>query len=119
MLKALLFNLAGFAITLITSVAYAAEVISFQPLVSDHTRMLEASCVACHSANGSCINVEPSVAGIDSGYSVTQMLAFKNSGCSPIVTQQRAKVVNINEINLSALYFHQQKLAVYKANLQS
>lgn len=109
MLKSFLLFLAGLEIAFITSVATAAEVISFQPPISNHTRILAASCAACHGTNGNSTGIIPSLAGIDGAYFVTQMLAFKNGERSATVMQQHAKGLNIDEINLLALYFSQQK----------
>lgn len=109
MLRSFLLYLAGFAIAFITSVAHAAEVISFQPPISDHTRTLAASCAACHGTNGNSIGITSSLAGIDGGYFVTQMLAFKNGERNATVMQHHAKGLNIDEINLLGLYFSQQK----------
>lgn len=121
MLKNLLLCLVCTASTLpITSAANAAEVISYQPPVSDHIRTLAASCAACHGTNGNSVGVISSLAGKDGAYFVTQMLAFKNGERKATVMQHHAKGLDIDEINLLALYFSQQKhVAAISAKPQS
>ena len=111
MLKSFLYFLAGFALTFITSAAHAAEVISSQPPISNHTRTLAASCAACHGTNGNSVSssTTPSLAGINSIYFVTQMSAFKSGERSALVMQHNAKGITVDEVNLLGLYFSQQK----------
>ena len=100
--------------TLITSVAQAAEVISIKPAPNLHIRTLAASCAACHGTNGNPINVKnftglPILAGLDTQYFITQMLAFKSGERPATVMHHHAKGLTIDEINLLAIYFSQQK----------
>ena len=123
MLRSLLPYLACSAIALlITSAAYAAEVISSPAAVSAHIRTLAASCAACHGTNGNSllsasIESTPSnnsealhhLAGINPSYFVTQMTAFKSCERKATVMHHHAKGLNSDEINLLAIYFSQQK----------
>lgn len=97
-----------------TSFVQAAEVVSYQPPITEHIRVLAASCAACHGTNGNAVRTEgglslPILAGMDAGYFVTQMLAFKSGERKATVMHHHAKGLNIDEINLLANYFSQQK----------
>jgi cytochrome subunit of sulfide dehydrogenase len=83
----------------------AAEVL----LSPDHIRTLAASCAACHGSNGNSASVTPTLAGLEAGYFVTQMLAFKNGSSPATVMHHHAKGLNADEINELAAYFVQQK----------
>jgi cytochrome c553 len=83
----------------------AAEVLA--PL--DHTRTLAASCAACHGSNGNSASVTPTLAGLETGYFITQMLGFKNGNGPATVMHHHAKGLNADEINQLAAYFAQQK----------
>lgn len=120
MLRSLLPYLACSAIALlITSAASAAEVITLKPQLSAHIRILAASCAACHGTNGNSVlanniasnspDLLHNLAGIDPNYFTTQMLAFKNGTRKATVMHHHAKGLNIDEINLLAVYFSQQK----------
>ncbi len=100
-----------FGTLLITSLAQAAEVISSIESHSNtpHIRTLAASCAACHGTNGNSINNSSSLAGINGEYFVKQMLAFKDGSRPTTVMHRHAKGINIDEINLLADYFSQQK----------
>ena len=49
------------------------------------------------------------LAGLDGGYFTTQMLAFKDGSRPATVMHHHAKGLNVDEINLLANYFSQQK----------
>jgi cytochrome c553 len=91
----------------------AAEVIASPDNLSNtpHIRTLAASCAACHGSNGNSVGITPTLAGLDGGYFTTQMLAFKNGERASTVMHRHAKGLNIDEINLLANYFAQQKRA--------
>ena len=112
-----------FVSILLTSVANAAEVISYQNTLGNtpHIRTLAASCAACHGTNGNASENSPrntvdnfNLAGIDGKYFVAQMLAFKNGSRPATVMHHHAKGLNEDEINLLAIYFANQKLAKSK-----
>lgn len=114
MLKSRLFVLASpvlLSTALLTpSVAQAAEAISIPTPVTSHIRTLAASCAACHGTNGHSASTNISgLAGINSAYFNTQMLAFKSGERSATVMQHHAKGLNVDEINQLASYFSQQK----------
>lgn len=90
---------------------HAAEVLPSLDTLSNspHIRTLAASCAACHGSNGNSAGITPTLAGLDDGYFITQMLAFKNSTRPATVMNRHAKGLNIDEINLLANYFSTQK----------
>ena len=96
----------SFAIT-----AKAAEVLSSIDTLSStpHIRTLAASCAACHGTNGNAVVGSAVLAGMDAHYFITQMLAFKDGGRPATVMHHHAKGLNVDEINLLASYFSQQK----------
>lgn len=76
---------------------------------SPHIRTLAASCAACHGSNGNSAGITPNLAGLDDGYFITQMLAFKDGSRPATVMHHHAKGLNIEEINLLANFFAAQK----------
>lgn len=76
---------------------------------SAHIRTLAASCAACHGSNGNSAGITPTLAGLDGGYFTAQMLAFKDGSRPATVMHHHAKGLNVDEINLLAAYFSQQK----------
>ena len=105
-----------FFTSVITSVSFvitakAAEVLSSTDTLSNtpHIRTLAASCAACHGSNGNSASSTPSLAGLDGTYFTTQMLAFKDGSRPATVMHHHAKGLNVDEINLLANYFSQQK----------
>jgi cytochrome c553 len=96
---------------LMASVAQAAEVLLSTESLSNtsHIRTLAASCAACHGTQGNSTGITPALAGLDGGYFTTQMLAFKDGSRPATVMHHHAKGLNIDEINLLAHYFAQQK----------
>jgi cytochrome c553 len=89
----------------------AAEVLLSTVTLSNtpHIRTLAVSCAACHGTQGNSTGITPTLAGLDGGYFTTQMLAFKDGSRPATVMHHHAKGLNIDEINLLALYFAQQK----------
>ena len=96
----------SFAIT-----AKAAEVLSSIDTLSNtpHIRTLAASCAACHGTNGNAVAGNAVLAGMDTNFFITQMLAFKDGRRPATVMHHHAKGLNVDEINLLASYFSQQK----------
>lgn len=93
-----------------TSVAYAAEVVVSPDSLSSqsHIRIIAASCAACHGTHGNSVGTTPSLAGLDGSYFVQKMLAYKQGEGSPTVMHHHAQGLNVDEINLLALYFARQ-----------
>ena len=100
-----------FSILISTSVVQAAEVLSSVDTHSStpHIRTLAASCAACHGSNGNALHGNAVLAGMDSTYFTTQMLAFKEGSRPATVMHRHAKGLNVGEINLLADYFAKQK----------
>jgi sulfide dehydrogenase cytochrome subunit len=94
-----------------TNMVCAAEVLSSVDSLSNspHIRTLASSCAACHGSNGNSAGITPTLAGLDDGYFITQMLAFKDGSRPATVMHHHAKGLNIDEINLLANYFATQK----------
>jgi cytochrome subunit of sulfide dehydrogenase len=104
------------AILLIASVSLpvtsnAAEVIVSTDTLSNtsHIRTLAASCAACHGTQGNSAGSTPVLAGLDSAYFIQQMTEFRSGARSSTVMHRHAKGINVDEINLLANYFSQQK----------
>lgn len=98
------------ALTIITSIVHAAEVISSTETLSNtpHIRTLAASCAACHGTNGNAISGNAILAGMDGAYFTAQMLAFKEGSRPATVMHRNAKGLTTDEINLLADYFSKQ-----------
>lgn len=96
----------------ITSVSLnAAEVFGSLEALSQspHIRTIASSCAACHGTQGNSTGITPSLAALDDGYFITQMLAFKDGSRPATVMHHHAKGLNVDEINLLAHYFASQK----------
>jgi len=93
-----------------SNIVYAVEVLSSVDSLSNspHIRTLAASCAACHGTNGNSASVTPTLAGLDDGFFIAEMLAFKDGTRSATVMHRHAKGLNIDEINLLANYFARQ-----------
>jgi sulfide dehydrogenase cytochrome subunit len=89
----------------------SAEVLASLDTLSNspHMRTLAASCAACHGSNGNAVAGSAVLAGIDGAYFVAQMLAFKDGSRPATVMHRHAKGINVDEINLLAVHFSQQK----------
>jgi cytochrome subunit of sulfide dehydrogenase len=100
------------AALLITSVSAtsvsAAESTQAQLITQAHIRTLAASCAACHGSQGNALHGNAVLAGMDSDYFVSQMLAFKNGSRPATVMHRHAKGLNTDEIPLLADYFAKQ-----------
>ena len=89
----------------------AAEVIVSTDTLSNtsHIRTLAASCAACHGTQGNSAGSTPVLASLDSAYFIQQMTEFRSGARSSTVMHRHAKGINVDEINLLANYFSQQK----------
>lgn len=104
MIKVLFFCMSA----LIPMVSIAADVLPPNDAQTSHIRVLAASCAACHGTQGNSVGITPTLAGLDKGYFVTQMLAFKRGERSPTVMHHHAKGLTEEEIHLLAAYFAEQ-----------
>ncbi len=92
------------------SLVHATEASSFeQPFQPTHIPTLAATCAACHGTQGNSIHATPILAGLDSGYFITQMFAFKKGERSATIMHQHAKGLTEEEIIALAHYFSLQK----------
>ncbi|MDX1914667.1 MAG: c-type cytochrome [Methylophilus sp.] len=92
------------------SLVHATEAFSTeQPSHPTHISSLAATCAACHGTQGNSIHATPILAGLDSGYFMTQMFAFKKGERSATVMHQHAKGLTEEEISALAHYFSIQK----------
>lgn len=73
-----------------------------------HIRVLASSCAACHGTHGNSVGITPTLAGLNVGYFVTQMLAFKLGERSSTVMHHHAKGLTEEEIQSLANYFASQ-----------
>lgn len=89
----------------------AAEIFGSSEALSQspHIRTIASSCAACHGTSGNSTGITPSLAALDDGYFITQMLAFKDGSRPATVMHHHAKGLNVDEINLLAHYFASQK----------
>lgn len=92
----------------IPMVSSAADVSPPSITQTSHIRVLAASCAACHGTQGNSVGITPTLAGLDRGYFVTQMLAFKRGERSPTVMHHHAKGLTEEEIHSLAVYFSEQ-----------
>jgi cytochrome subunit of sulfide dehydrogenase len=95
----------------LSNIGNAAEVLVSIDTLSNtpHIRTLAASCAACHGSNGNALHGNAVLAGMDGGKFTTAMLAFKDGSRPATVMHRHAKGLNVDEINLLAAYFSQQK----------
>jgi cytochrome c553 len=103
---------AFFIATCVLSPAWAMSaeaVVSANADQQVHIRVLAASCAACHGTQGNSVGITPSLAGLDTGYFVMQMLAFKQGERASTVMHRHAKGLTVDEINALAVYFAAQK----------
>lgn len=93
----------------ITGNAAEAFVYSANHTRTNHIQTLAASCAACHGTNGNAVAGNAVLAGINPTYFTKQMLAFKDGSLPATVMHHHARGLNVDEINLLAIYFSQQK----------
>jgi cytochrome subunit of sulfide dehydrogenase len=94
--------------SLLASVQVVADEAKPNPISHTHIKVLAASCAACHGTNGNSVGITPTLAGLDQGYFLSQMLAFKQGERNPTVMQHHAKGLSVEEIHLLAAYFASQ-----------
>jgi cytochrome c553 len=73
-----------------------------------HTKVLAASCAACHGTNGNSVGGTPVLAGLDAGYFTNQMLAFKQGTRASTVMHHHASGLTMDEIEHLADYYARQ-----------
>jgi cytochrome subunit of sulfide dehydrogenase len=95
----------------LSNIGNAAEVLLSTETHSNtpHIRTLAASCAACHGSNGNALHGNAVLAGMDAEKFTTAILAFRDGSRPATVMHRHAKGLNIDEINLLAAYFSQQK----------
>ena len=91
---------------------------SANPMTSNHTQSLAASCAACHGTNGNSVGNAAKLAGLKTDYFVAQMLAFKSGARKATVMHRHASGLTEDEINQLAVYFSNQ-VATTPAQLKS
>ncbi|MDO8961892.1 MAG: c-type cytochrome [Methylophilus sp.] len=94
--------------SLLASVQAVADEVKPNPISHTHMKVLAASCAACHGTNGNSVGITPTLAGLDQGYFLSQMLAFKQGERKPTVMHHHAKGLSLEEIHLLAAYFASQ-----------
>ncbi len=76
-----------------------------------HTRILAASCAACHGTNGLSQGGTPLLAGLDESYFIGRMIEYRTRLNSTAVMVQHAKGLTLEEITALAKYFSSQAWA--------
>ena len=74
-----------------------------------NVELLAASCAACHGTNGQSVGGNPSLAGLDRLYFLTQMKDFSSGERSSTVMQQQVLGLSSDDIELLANYFSKSK----------
>jgi cytochrome subunit of sulfide dehydrogenase len=108
------------ALILVTSVCLpiignAAEVSVSLAQQNVHIRQLAASCAACHGMLGNSVSASRDdganavLAGIAPSEFTEKMLGFKDGSRKATVMHHHAKGLTVDEINLLAVHFSQQK----------
>ena len=92
---------------LLATVLFASSA-SANPMTSNHTESLAASCAACHGTNGNSVGNAAKLAGLKTDYFVAQMLAFKSGARKATVMHRHASGLAEDEINQLAVYFSSQ-----------
>ncbi|MDI1298687.1 hypothetical protein [Methylotenera sp.] len=121
------FKNTGFLTLLLTTsvciphIGNAAEVSAFSGTPNIHIRQLAASCAACHGTQGNSVAAKGDdganavLAGMAPAEFTEKMLGFKDGSRKATVMHHHAKGLTVDEINLLAVYFSQQKQVVTKA----
>jgi cytochrome c553 len=116
-------NIVFLTILLSTSVCMpdignAAEVSISSGIQNIHIRQLAASCAACHGTQGNSVvaigddGANAVLAGIAPAEFTEKMLGFKDGSRKATVMHHHAKGLTVDEINLLAVHFSQQKRVV-------
>jgi cytochrome c553 len=94
-------------------VLFAAAVLAAWPTLAQDTqgRNLAAGCAICHGTNGRAVKDSgfASLAGLERGYLVEQMRAFRDGKRPATVMQQLARGYSDAQIDLLAAWFAAQK----------
>lgn len=107
--KPLCFSFFSFVTLCLISTATYSDETNISSSNNTHIRTLAASCAACHGTNGNSLGITPVLAGLDSHYFSTQMLAFKKHSRDSTVMHHHATGITATEINQLADYFSLQK----------
>lgn len=91
--------------------AFAASAVFSQDAQSLNIRSLAATCANCHGTNGKAVegSAVVTLAGMDKGYIVAQMKAFKSGARPATIMHQLAKGYSDQQIEQIATYFAAQK----------
>ncbi len=73
------------------------------------TRFLAANCAYCHGPDGHSHGAIPSLAGLDAGYFIAQMQAFRSGARAATVMQTHALGYNDGEIAALAQWFESHR----------
>jgi len=90
---------------------WLACVLMWVPVIAgadSHTRVLAASCAACHGTNGNSVGGTPVLAGLAPEKFKQQMLAFRSGEKASTVMFRHAKGLTETEIDQLAQHFSQQ-----------
>lgn len=101
---------AGSLVLLTAAAAWAGDGLD-QPgnhVQVQHTRVLAASCAACHGTNGNSVGGTPVLAGLQPQHFSSQMQAFKSGQRASTVMHRHARGLTDQEIFELAEYFHRQ-----------
>ncbi len=101
---------AGSLVLLTAAAAWAGDGLD-QPgnhVQAQHTRVLAASCAACHGTNGNSVGGTPVLAGLHPQHFSSQMQAFKSGQRASTVMHRHAKGLTDQEILELAEYFYRQ-----------
>jgi cytochrome subunit of sulfide dehydrogenase len=79
------------------------------PAVALDARYLAGGCTSCHGTDGRSVGAMPRLAGIDAGFFVKQMKAFKDGSLTGTVMNQLAKGYTDEQIAVLADFFSRQK----------
>lgn len=77
-----------------------------------HTRVLAASCAACHGMDGNSVGGTPVLAGLDRSHFMLQMQSFRDGSRASTVMHHHAKGLTLQEIEQLAAYFASQPRSV-------
>lgn len=76
--------------------------------IQQHTRLIAASCAACHGTNGNSVGGTPVLAGLQPQHFSSQMQAFKSGQRASTVMYRHARGLTDQEILELAEYFYRQ-----------
>jgi cytochrome c553 len=73
--------------------------------VDVHTRTLASTCMTCHGPGGKSQGAVPSLAGVEKGYFVKQMMDFKSGARAGTIMKRHANGYTDSEIDAMGAYF--------------